>query len=608
MNSSLISFVFLVVSLAGWGMFIHKKLKINAAFIPLFLFSSITCLVFAAGLLNIMPLMVSLIFYAGILLFVLCIYLLAKKKYSIKNLLVPSSLVFVLFSVAIVLLLKSLILIHYDNFSHWGLIVKEMFRINGLPDGTTMISFRNYPPGSAVFIYFIGKIIGYTESHALMAQGILIASNIAVLSVFCKWKKISHLLLSIVLSTVLLAVIKNNLYNLLVDTLLGFTALSISIIAYYYRADWKKSMIINTPLMILLTLIKDSGKFFLIINIVLIVWLIYVHYIKGKKPKMKHSKILVYAMVFMILVPLGSNFLWLKYTQKAYPEASYSSNKFAVNIDKVNNNEKSEEFKETLAPSLIDAAANFNSPLFKSLLLLNTLLVAMAFIIYLWKREKSKRLFYLFLFGNLTYVFYLFGLYFMYLFLMPEGEASKLAGFNRYNSSIVIYIAGLFMTFISYEFSKLSKNKTINAFAALVLAVLFVLPFQDNLAAVTTRPDVESSLRLQVKNDFSKVRGSHSKISHVIYYSPRSKKDRGYLKYLLMYEQLSNKYSIVTSSSTEKERKALNNLIKKSSHIVILDSDPNFNQYFSQYVSTEQIEGVYKITNTENDTTIQRLD
>lgn len=106
----------------------------------------------------------------------------------------------------------------------------------------------------------------------------------------------------------------------------------------------------------------------------------------------------------------------------------------------------------------------------------------------------------------------------------------------------------------------------------------------------------------------ARLRGSNSKISHVIYYSPRSKQDRGYLKYLLMYEQLSNKYSIVTSCSTEKERKALNDLIKKSSHIVVLDSDPNFNQYFSQFVSTDKVEGVYKITNTENDTTIQRLE
>jgi hypothetical protein len=606
MNSSIISFIFLVLSLAGWGMFIHKKLKINAAFIPLFLFSSITCLVFAAGLLNIMPLMVRMLFYAGILLFAVCIYFLAKKQYSIKNLIVPASLVFVLFSVTIVLFLKGLLLIHYDNFSHWGLIVKEMFRIDGLPDGTTMVTFRNYPPGSAVFIYFMGKIIGYTESHALMAQGILIAANISVLFVFCKWKKMSHLLLSIVFSLVLMVVIKNHMYHLLVDTLLGLTALSISIVAYFYRADWKKCLIINTPLMILLTLIKDSGKFFWIINLALIVWFIYVYCIKGKTPKIKHNKIFIYVLLFLLVVPLGSNYLWLKYTQKAYPEASYSSNKFAVN--KIGKNEKPEEFKEQLGPSLIEASANLDSPLFNSLLLLNALLIVIALTVYFWKRKKPMFLLYLFLFGNMTYILYLFGLYFMYLFLMPEGEASKLAGFNRYHSTIIIYTAGLFMTFISYEFSKLSNIKTLNALVALVLAYLFVFPFRDNLVTATTRPDIESSLRLQVKNDFSIVAHSDTKIINVIYYSPRSKKDSGYLKYLLKYEQLSNKYSIVTRCSTEVERKALNDLIRKSSHIIVLDSDQNFNKYFSQYVSIENVEGVYRIDNTDKIISLTRLD
>ena len=267
--------------------------------------------------------MVNLIFFIGLMYFIFCIFILWKKKFSIKSLLVPSLFSFILFTVCFVLLLQDLILIHYDNFSHWGLLVKEMFRINGLPDGTTQVTFRNYPPGSAVFIYFVGKIIGFTESHALMAQALLIAANLSVLFVFCKWKRVGHLLLTGITSIVLLVIIKNHLYNLLVDTLLGLTALSMSIIAFYYRNNWKMSLIINTPLAILLILIKDSGKFFLIINLILIVWFIYEYYFKGKHNKRVIGKIFYYVVIFLIAIPLGLNFLWIKYTQKVYPQASY---------------------------------------------------------------------------------------------------------------------------------------------------------------------------------------------------------------------------------------------------------------------------------------------
>ncbi len=256
MDNTWMWFGMLALSLTGWGMYFHYKWKIHAVFIPIFLFASITCLVFCAGLLNVMPIVVYLIFSVGLILFIVFVIMFTKKKYQYKELLAPGVIFFILLSTVLVFWLKGLLLIHYDNFSHWGLIVKEMFRVDGLPDGMTTITFRNYPPGSAVLVYFINKIIGYTESHALMAQGVLIAANVSVLFVYCNWRKVNYLLLNMVLSIVLLVIIKNNLYNLLVDTLIGLIALSISVIAFYYRNDWKRSLIVNTPLILLLMLVN----------------------------------------------------------------------------------------------------------------------------------------------------------------------------------------------------------------------------------------------------------------------------------------------------------------------------------------------------------------
>lgn len=608
MHNIYLSVILLTLSFTGWGLYIYIKLKFHPAFIPLYLFACFTCIVFVGGLLNIMPLMVNLIFFIGLMYFVFCIFILWKKKFSIKGLLVPSLFGFILFTVCFVLLLKGLILIHYDNFSHWGLIVKEMFRINGLPDGTTQVTFRNYPPGSAVFIYFVGKIVGYTESHALMAQALLIAANLSVLFVFCKWKRVDHLLLTGVTSIVLLVIIKNHLYNLLVDTLLGFTALSMSIIAFYYRNNWKMSLIINTPLAILLILIKDSGKFFLIINLILIVWFIYEYYFKGKHNKLVIGKIFYHVLMFLIAIPLGLNYLWIKYTQKVYPQASYSSNKFAVSISKVSSSEKSVDFKENLVPTIVKAVINFDSPFIQSILFLDGLIIIIALVIFLKKKRISKLMLKLFVFGNFVFLFYLVGIYFMYLYLMPEGEAARLAGFNRYYSTIVIYLTGLFMTFILYEFSRQITDKKKIIPILLIFAFLFIVPYHDNLAVALDRPDIQTSLRLKVKESNSKVYGSGTEITNVIYYSPKSKNDNGYLKYLLKYEQLGKTYSIVTDLSTQEDIEKLNELIHSSSHLIILDSDYNFIQYVGSLLKGKEMKNIYLIQRNKKEISLEPLD
>lgn len=608
MNNSYFEFLLLSMSLMGWGMLSHHKLKINPAFLPIFIFSSITCAVFGAGLLNFMPHMVNLILYSGLVLFCIYIYFIFRKQYSVKSLFVPATVFFIVFSLYMTLLLKGVILIHYDNFSHWGLIVKEMFKINGLPDGTTMVSFRNYLPGGAVFIYFIGKIIGPDESHALMAQSYLIAANLAVLFFVCRWKKIGVILLSTIASLSLLMIIPNNLFDLLVDTLLGLTALSITVIAYYYRDNWLKSIIVNMPLFVLLLLVKDSGKIFLIINFALILWFIYVYNIKGKKQLFNQGKKLLFATVFLLVIPLFINFLWVQYVEKAYPSFNYADNKFALTEGTIKSINKSEEFISNFTPKFIEASADPKTN-FISILILDVLAIFIMLVQYLIRRKISRTLLFSTLFSNFVYVFYVFFCYLMYLYMMPEPEAIVLAGYYRYQSTMIIYFVGLMMLSIIYEWSKFSidnnKFRFIKFVSLLGIIVLFVYPFKIYINTLTTKPVVDTSLRMHIKSEYEKVAGSASVsgVVHpkVLYYSPISEKDYGYLHYVLTYEHLSKNFTIVTKFSTEQEKENVFALMDQNDYLVVLDSDNDFNRYLSTEFGQENPLGAYKINHEESD-------
>ncbi|MCA1065859.1 hypothetical protein QTG56_21765 [Rossellomorea sp. AcN35-11] len=593
--SSIVSFLFLFASLSGWGLLAFNRIKVHIAFIPIFIFSSITTVVFCAGLINIMPLAVNLIYYSGLILFGVYLFLFVKRKQPLKPLLHPGIIVFALMLAGMIVYLKGLILTHYDNFSHWGLIVREMSLLDGLPDSSTIVTFQNYPPGSAVFIYFILSVLGKHESYALMAQAFLVLSSIVTMFYFSKWTRPAALVLTMTAGFSLLLVNWGSFYNLLVDILLGLTALASIIVAYYYRDDWKKQLIVNTPILILLMLLKDSGKIFLAFNVILIFSFIYYHYLHKQLITKEAGRIACHALFWLIGLPMFLNYLWLKYTIKAY-QTGYGANKFAVTPGKVTNNEKSPQFMDTIGTQLWKAATNIESNNVKALVILNVIAVILLIFVFVFQRQLSKLLLFSLAMSNGSYLLYMLSLYFMYVFLMPEFEASRLAGFGRYQSTIIIYVVGILMTVVIHEWDVyLNKKPIMKVTTLILLGSLFVYPFSGNIKVMAEKPEALSTVRWEVKSLVSKIASTGAVEPQVTYYSPDSKDDRGYLKYIASYEQLSKNYSITQGISSEEEKEKFLTSLKKSDYLVVLDTDEAFNEWLSQHIDVENPEGVYKV-------------
>ncbi|MGM0854930.1 MAG: hypothetical protein ACQEWI_20375 [Bacillota bacterium] len=604
MSNSIVSFLLLFASLSGWGLLSFNRIKVHIAFIPIFIFSSITTVVFCAGLINIMPLAVNLIYYSGLILFVIYFFLFFRRKQPLMPMLHPSIIVFALSLLAMMIYLKGLILTHYDNFSHWGLIVREMSLINGLPDSSTIVTFQNYPPGSAVFIYFVLEILGEHESYALMAQAFLAISCVVTMYFFSKWKRPEVILLTMAAGISLLLVNWGSFYNLLVDIVLGLVAFASVIVAYYYRDDWKRQLIVNTPILILLMLLKDSGKIFLVFNVILILGFIYYYTLHKKRLTKDVRKIVYNALLWLIGIPIFLNYLWLKYTIKAY-QTGYGANKFAVTPSKVANNEKSSEFMDHIGPQLWKASTNLESNNFKAVVIVNLIAFILLVLMYVVKRKISKLLVFSILISNGFYVLYMFSLYFMYVYLMPEFEAARIAGFGRYQSTIIIYILGILMTAVIHEWAHYLNKRPISKLITLfLLGGLFIYPFSGNVKVIAEKPETFSTIRWEVKNKFSKIASTGVIDPEVTYYSPESKDDRGYLKYIVSYEQLSMNYSITNGLSSEEEKEKFFTSLKKSDFLVVLDSDKEINEWLLNYIDMDNPEGVYKVLFEDDEWTL----
>ncbi|WP_374055052.1 hypothetical protein [Rossellomorea sp. FM04394] len=594
MLTSILLLFLLFLSLAGWGMFFLYKVKVHPAFIPLFLFSSVTTVLFGAGLLHRMPFATNSIYYSGLFLCLIYLILFILKKIPFQPLLHPSLVFFSISVLFVMLYMRGTLFLNYDDFSHWGLVVKEIVRLDGLPDASTLVTFQNYPPGSAVFIYYFLKLLGFYESLALMAQGFLTMAGFTALFTWSSWKKPWTVILPWVISFTLLLVNAKIFYSLLVDIILGSVALAIPLIAYYYRKDWKRLLLVNLPIVIVLILLKDSGKVFLLFNGIAILGILITSHREGIEKRI--DKVMPYAsLVLLLILPLVVNLLWHTYTLQAYSE-SYGDNKFAITEDKLQDIRKSEEFLAGFDGMMLDAAFNpLSSPHVMALLAVN--LIALLLIVKM-KRKTPNELVASFVLFNLFYVLYMCSLYYMYVYLMPENEASRLAGFNRYQSTITVYAGGMLMTVVAYVWSNYVKS--FKRVTGILMAACFLIPYIGHLEVLVTRPEAHVERRGDVKEYSSVIKTSGVTEPMITYYSPGSADDGGYFSYLIRYEHLSMNYSFIKGAKTEDQLSYLKEVLRKSDFLMVLDLDLYIREGLSEYTENEISEGVYRVKH-END-------
>lgn len=168
-------FLFLA-SMWGWLFLIYRKGKIPVLFVPVMVAVGISLFLYAGALIDMLNPSSWIVFGAGLFGFGFFIKDVAEKKVSFP----APTLFFVCFCSGILIFTVLILRFrfeHYDNFSHWAMIVKSMLITDQLPDaGTELVTFKNYPPGCAVFIYYVCRFLGNSQGVMLAAQNSILFS------------------------------------------------------------------------------------------------------------------------------------------------------------------------------------------------------------------------------------------------------------------------------------------------------------------------------------------------------------------------------------------------------------------------------------------------
>lgn len=545
-------------STIGFIMFIERKTKIQVEFIPIITISLITTVLFFGSLLNLLPFTTLALFLIGAYLFGNIIFKKYKQHKIIKlfsKYMTPGVILLIIASIFFLGIFQNQRLLHYDNFSHWAVIVKNMVIDNRLPNiENPTVTFNSYPPGSALFIYYFMKIVGVSEGFALFAQMLIILSSILTLFSYSSFsiidmirfreKPTKKIFISVILifTSIYLLNGPSSVHNLLVDTLLSVIGIALFSLIYYYFNHPSKIFISVFLLSFFLTLIKNSGIFFSLLALVFYGISLFWRYKKSDKRVVKLIQEKYY-LLFPFISPLLANNLWSKHVSLVYPSDSLGKHTMSIDAYIQNFNDKSALEIDQISQVFFDTLSNGYLDKIIFLVFVIILLIILKFVS---TKKIDKSLLFTGILDIVVFTLYGLGLWGMYLFSMPTNEAINLAGFWRYMDTIMSFIIGVTAVILANYLSNIKVKRVAIISNVLVLILFGYLTLNEenieetksifmptNLSIGTTEPNIkniDASLNQLSKNP---LKSDGGEFSYLIYYPKKENTD--YENYYIRY-------------------------------------------------------------------------
>lgn len=501
----------LFLSIFGYFSFVRVKTKIEVSFIPVVVFSGIGTVIFLSGLLNILKFSSIVLFFIGIFINKYSIHIISDKKYIRQVFYFFLAMIFCFF------ILKDSLWIHYDNFSHWGLVAKEIVTYNQFPNfQSDLIQFQSYVTGSASFIYYISKITGlHSEGFMSVAQSWLV---LGACSTFFAWipensKKYSF---PVIIFSLLLFIVNIQPYDLLVDTLLTALSLATVNIIVFYKNSLQKIPYILGIMFLFLISVKTSGIFFVISSLSLMSF-----YSFRMKKELRFK---IWLQTFYVVV--GSvfvNILWKAHVSYVFIEGNKSKHSFSLAGYKENLLDKG---KSKIVEIMFQYAQRIFS--FDNIILILFVLIGGILIYSIFVKKKIFGI-ELVIFSSLTYIIYHINLLAMYIVSMPYDEAKHLDSFSRYNMTIVLYVLGILLIYSLKYSTRISKNCF---YLTIIILVVFSLINKDSFNQfITSRHTAD---RYKIEERLRSI--SYKKGIPTIIQIKRKSLSKGYLWFLLRYD------------------------------------------------------------------------
>lgn len=595
----------LLCSVLGYTAAARRRLQADFFFLPISVLSAIALLVYVGGLAGILLPTALAVFAGGLWLFVM-----SAAKMRAKDLRLPGlslfQLCFCTGTLCFLLLLQNMRLEHYDNFSHWGIVVKEMLSSGAFPTAqSALIDFTNYPLGISSFLYYVCTIVGPDQSVMLIGQSLLIfACFYAMFGVITEKKRFllyafsgaGYGVLSVFNITI-------RINSLLVDFLLPVMTLSVLAAVYRYRKDRKTACILAAPVLGLLTVTKSTGPVYAGMG-----WL-YLTYMEFREREDGRWFLGALRPALMLFAFLPHQ-LWSWHMQAGFQGVE---NKFQLSAQALRKGYEGKTPEELLqiAHLFFQSALDLSSrPAMGFLIFHGAALLACGAAYFILRKPWAtwKALLAL----DAAAVLYYLGILGLYLFSMPLEEAIRLAGFERYASSITVLAAGGVVMSMTVDmensfYIKLGNQEDYRSFysaatkkcyqagvlASMAVAVSFLLSEYNGMAYLKKNSSASLPAKVEAVTGDRWYFGEPPDESRYLLYA--SDRDGQITDYYLQYVARYFLYAPNVDAICAFYEDNLLNLLKDYDYLVIVESDQEAKRLMKTYFKEEGDEGIYPV-------------
>lgn len=541
-----------------------------------------------------------------------------------KNLFTPGLVVYMLFYIIFIYINKDRLFTWWDEFSHWGLIVKNMFYFNSYgTNPETLVYFRTYPPFTAIFEFLSQKVVNsYSEGRIIISMNLIYISMILPVFRNIEWKKgLSKLLIYVPIAFILPLLMYSYFYTTIyVDAILGIFMAYI-LYTYFTMEDGMVKHISICLALISLPLIKTAGAGLAIFVLLIIgVDIIYQRKKYSKEKNIFHKKLL-FLVLYIVCFIIG------KYSWDMHIMATNTSDTRNFNEISINNiisliNGQGAEYQYTVIESFVKRffleSIDINIGQLTNFSILVIFILYSIYTAYVINRKQGNTAYRRYILSDvmlsICYIIYMISLLILYLYSYSEYEAVTLASYNRYS---YIFLIGMYAynTFIILDNFLGAKRDKIN-FIILVVILVSLLPIQSVIRlSVNNKSTIQNSIVTRAK--YSKIAKYKSILNEddTVYYI--SCGSNGYDYHISRYELVPNELvatagwslgtpryegDIWTKNISVEELKTdfIDNNI---TYLYIFKSDKVFKETYSElFESAENIrdETMYKVELTED--------
>lgn len=242
----------------------QKKIETTLPFV----FISDVLVMFLFGIFHLLKFSVYVIAFASAVFLILSIVEFIKskeKKKIIQRALTPGMVIYVAMILFICLYNRGKFLTLWDEFSHWGDVVKAMYLTNDFSTGPHSLSlFQSYLPGMSLFQYLFQSLSfnGFYEPYLFISYQMFLISLFLPFIQNLKWKEVGKNLLIATLVVFGPVTLFNEFYDsIYVDAFLGsITAFCFAQLYMFKIKDKVKltGLVLSTCMLVL---VKDIGIF-----------------------------------------------------------------------------------------------------------------------------------------------------------------------------------------------------------------------------------------------------------------------------------------------------------------------------------------------------------